>query len=162
MFTIFHCFLIRRKIPGKYGKTLKLSTFPKYAYYLGLFGIYYHRNICEIYQYIFCVYHLGLARRYGMSGQSSRSGKVLTLPSGSGKEKDQSGFWDFWISKAKSKSSRSQSQSKELTHPSGSGKEKEQSVPFSFVQIVGGDEEWRELWHHHGIDNGDDCGDVNY
>ena len=33
MFTIFHCFLIRRKISGKYGKTLKLSTFPKYAYY---------------------------------------------------------------------------------------------------------------------------------
>ena len=84
---------------------------------------------------------------YGMSGQSSRSGKVLILPSGSGKEKDQSGFWDFWISKVKSKSSRSQSQSKVLTHPSGSGKEKEQSVPFSFVLIVDGDEEWGELWH---------------
>ena len=65
MLTITHCFLIRRKILGKYGKTLKLSTFLKYAYYLGLFGIYYHRNICEIYQYILCVYYLGLARRYG-------------------------------------------------------------------------------------------------
>ena len=65
MFTMCHCFLIRRKISGKYGKTLKLSTFLKYAYYLGLFGIYYHRNICEIYQYILCVYYLGLARRYG-------------------------------------------------------------------------------------------------
>ena len=65
MFTMCHCFLIRRKISGKYGKTLTLSTFLKCAYYLGLFGIYYHRNICKLYQYILCVYYLGLARRYG-------------------------------------------------------------------------------------------------
>ena len=51
MFTIVHYFLIRRI----YGKTLKLSTSLKYAYYLGLLGICYHRNICEIAICLMCL-----------------------------------------------------------------------------------------------------------